>query len=89
MPFEQQSASGRLVRGSTVSLSRVYPFCLFTVGSFLSVNCRVLLMELETILQHRIRFLPHTRPLSPTELAPPNTLHTDRPYISSSTWAHV
>ena len=53
MPFEQQSASGRLVRGSTVSLSRVYPFCLFTVGSFLSVYCRVLQMELETILQHK------------------------------------
>ena len=28
--------------------------------------------------------------LSPTELAgPPNTLHTDRPYISSSTWAQA
>ena len=28
-------------------------------------------------------------PLSPTELVPPNTLHTDRPYISSSTWVQA
>ena len=34
------------------------------------------------------RILP-PRPLSPTELVPPITLHTDRPYISSSTWAQA
>jgi hypothetical protein len=28
-------------------------------------------------------------PVSPTEPGLPNTLHTDRPYISSSTWAQA
>ena len=28
-------------------------------------------------------------PLSPIELVPPSTLHTDRPYIYSSTWVQV
>jgi len=28
-------------------------------------------------------------PLSPTELVPPNTLHTDRPHISGSTWVQA
>ena len=28
-------------------------------------------------------------PLSPTELVPPSTLHTDRPYIYSSTWVQA
>ena len=27
--------------------------------------------------------------MSPPELVPPNTLHTDRPYISSSTWTQA
>ena len=34
-------------------------------------------------------FPAYSVPLSPTELVPPNTLHTDRPYISSSTWVQA